>query len=63
MKEKTPQLDEKRQNLVFILATRRAPRVHFLQKKTLKKVELTKIAFEIPERKFLRCFKELVEKM
>ena len=54
MKDKTLQLDAKRQNLVFILPTGRAPRVHFLQKKTLKKVELKKIAFEIPERKFFK---------
>ena len=53
-KKKTLHLDIKRQNLVLILSTGRAPRVHFFEKKALKKDEVKKIAFEIPERKFFK---------
>ena len=53
-KKKTLHLDIKRQNLVLILSTGRAPRVHFFEEKALKKDEVKKIAFEIPERKFLK---------
>ena len=52
LEKKTLHLDIKRQNLVFILPTGRAPRVHFFRKRALKKVQVRKIAFEIPERKF-----------
>ena len=54
MKEKTLQLDAKKTKLGVHLADRARPKSPFSPEKTLKKVELKKLAFEIPERKFFK---------